>query len=356
MHESGVTSPPKRSSLVAPSLTPLAILAIFTLTTTLVSSPTQAAGGRCTATAKALFKACGNETQDDWWVASARCINVDDDGERAECHADAAAERRDADRTCLETLQWRLDACGVIGEARYDPDFDPALFDTDFAHPTHANPYFPIRPGNRWEFVSPNETDSLEVLSDTKLMAGVRCVVVRDIVRRNGQVHENTDDWFAQAKDGTVWYCGEEVKNFDVFAGDSPANPELVSVDGSFKAGRDGDKPGIIFLAAPEEGDAYLEEFSLGNAEDVTEILSTNYSYGHDAELDELVPAALANALCSGDCVVTKNYSLLEPGIFARKYFARGIGVFLEVEPDEHIAVRLTSCNVDPRCATLPQP
>jgi hypothetical protein len=318
--------------------------------------PARAAGGRCTATAKALHKACGNETQDDWWVASARCINVDDDGERAECYADAAAERRDADRTCLDMLQWRLAACGVIGEDRYDPDFDPALFDTDFAHPTHPNPYFPIRPGNRWEFVSPHETDSLEVLSDTKLIDGVRCVVVRDVVRRNGQVHENTDDWFAQAKDGTVWYCGEEVKNVDVFAGDSPANPELVSIDGSFKAGRDGDKPGIIFLATPEEGAAYLEEFSLGNAEDVTEVLSTNYSFGHDAELDELVPAALANALCSGDCVVTKNYSLLEPGIFARKYHAPGIGVFLEVEPDEHLAVRLISCNVDPRCATLPQP
>jgi hypothetical protein len=38
----------------------------------------------------------------------------------------------------------------------------------------------------------------------------------------------------------------------------------------------------------------------------------------------------------------------------ARKYYAPGIGVFLEVEAGE--VNRLVGCNVDPRCATLPQP
>jgi len=54
-----------------------------------------------------------------------------------------------------------------------------------------------------------------------------------------------------------------------------------------------------------------------------------------------------------GICVVTKNFSLLEPGIFARKYYAPGIGVVLEVEPDEGKAVRLVDCNFDARCASL---
>jgi hypothetical protein len=107
-------------------------------------------------------------------------------------------------------------------------------------------------------------------------------------------IHEATDDWYASAKDGSVWYFGEEVKDFETFRGDNPVRAELVSIDGSFKAGRDGDKPGIIALASPKPGDAYLEEFSVGNAEDVTEILSTTYSYGHDAELDENVPRKLA--------------------------------------------------------------
>lgn len=94
----------------------------------------------------------------------------------------------------------------------------------------------------------------------------------------------------------------------------------------------------------------------MGNAEDVTEILTTTYSFGKFPQLDQLVPRRLAQLLCSGDCVVTKNYSLLEPGIFARKYYAPGIGVFLEVEPDTRTVVQLVKCNFDSRCAMLPQP
>jgi hypothetical protein len=43
-------------------------------------------------------------------------------------------------------------------------------------------------------------------------------------------------------------------------------------------------------------------------------------------------------------------------GAFARKYYAKGIGVFLEVEVQSSEVVRLVACNVDPRCASLPQP
>jgi hypothetical protein len=182
----------------------------------------------------------------------------------------------------------------------------------------------------------------------------VQCVVVRDLVSRDGNLAEATDDWYAPAKNGETWYFGEEVKDNETFDGDVPRRPELVSIDGSFKAGRNGDKPGIIFLASPKVGDVYVEEASLGNAEDVTEVLSTTYKFGSGAhELDQLVPKDLAAIFCSGDCVVTKNFSLLEPGIFARKYYAPGIGVFLEVEPNESKAIRLVKCNFDARCASL---
>jgi len=179
--------------------------------------------------------------------------------------------------------------------------------------------------------------------------------VARDEVDKAGQVSELTDDWYCPAKTGAVWYFGEETKSFEIFAGDVPLNPELVSIDGSFKAGRDRDKPGIIFLASPKVGDVYLEEFSLGNAEDVTQILSTTYSFGGSADLDQGVPSALAQRMCAGDCVVTKNFSLLEPGDVARKYYARGIGVFLEVESSGFVS-QLVDCNFDPRCVGLPQP
>ena len=228
---------------------------------------------------------------------------------------------------------------------------EPAQFD-DPAHPTKPNPYFPLAVGNHWEFSAGNERDVVDIVDETKLIAGVRCAVARDIVSRDELVAEATDDWYAPNKSGATWYFGEEVKDFESFDGDMPKRPELVSIDGSFKAGRNGDKPGVIFLESPKVGDVYVEEASLGNAEDVTEILSTNYVYGNSPELDQLVPQALVAALCgSGDCVVTKNFSLLEPGIFARKYYTKGIGVFLEIEPDVSKVIRLVSCNVDPRCA-----
>ena len=87
----------------------------------------------------------------------------------------------------------------------------------------------------------------------------------------------------------------------------------------------------------------------------MTEILSTTYSYGNDPALDEGVPGQLAERFCAGDCVVTKNYSLLEPGLFARKYYARGVGTILEVENTGEV-VQLVSCNFDQRCGNLPKP
>jgi hypothetical protein len=310
----------------------------------------------CSQTARTLFTACKTSVADDSLVKKAICLNAADSAKRAACGNELKADRKEANELCQEQRDGRLAACKLLGEGRYDPPIDPAQFD-DPAAPTNPNPYFPLAVGNRWEFSGGGEHDVIDVVDETKLIAGVRCAVFRDIVSRDGLVVEATDDWFAPNKSGATWYFGEEVKDHESFDGDLPRRPELVSIDGSFKAGRNGDKPGIIFLASPKVGDVYVEEASLGNAEDVTEVLSTNYAYGASAELDALVPQALVAALCgAGDCMVTKNFSLLEPGIFARKYHAKGIGVFLEVEPDESKVIRLVSCNVDPRCATLPQP
>lgn len=208
----------------------------------------------CSQTADLVFRACGHEAEDDFLIASAKCINISDQAERGECFADAKSTRSEDRKLCQEQLATRINACKVLGQERYDPDFDPADFDKDFSNLPNPNPYFPLRIGNRWEYRGGNEVNTVEVLNRTKLIDGVRCVVVRDLVAKSGFLVEATDDWYAQAKDGNVWYCGEEVKDFETFQGDRPKLPEMVSIDGSFKAGRDNDKPGIIFLASPEKG------------------------------------------------------------------------------------------------------
>ena len=64
-----------------------------------------------------------------------------------------------------------------------------------------------------------------------------------DIVSIGGKVIEDTHDWYAQDKDGNVWYMGEDVSNYE--------NGVLVDHEGSFEAGVDGAKPGIIMMANP---------------------------------------------------------------------------------------------------------
>jgi hypothetical protein len=180
--------------------------------------------------------------------------------------------------------------------------------------------------------------------------------VVSDRVEKGGKLLEDTDDWYGQRKDGTVDYCGEIVGNFETFAGDDPPEPELVDLGGSWKAGRAA-LSGTSFLGSPTVGQVYRQEFSPGVAEDFATVLSTSYGFGSDPDLDEFVPQDLADLLCGArDCVVTRESTPIEPGGFQRKYYARGIGLFLEIDSEKGNTGQLVSCNFDPRCANLPQP
>jgi hypothetical protein len=312
-------------------------------------------GKFCTATAAAVFGACSNESLEDYWIGVGICINESEGRERGECVTDLEDSLDEARQECAAQREARTDLCKAVGEDRYDPEFEARDFDRDFRNLTNPNPYFPLGIDNRWEFRSATEKNVVRVTPATKLIDDVRCIVVRDEVFEDGVLTEGTNDWFAQARDGTVWYCGEETAEFETFEGDRPMTRELVSIDGSFKADRDGDRPGIIFLANPLPGDTYIEEASLGNAEDATRVIVVDYSYGKYPDLDKLVPPQLARLLCANNCVVTRNSSPLEPGRFERKYYAPGIGVFLETAPQSGEVNRLVKCNVDPRCAQLPQ-
>lgn len=313
------------------------------------------ADGFCSETAAKQYEACKAEIKDDLFTAQAICTNVSRAAERRRCFDDAVQEYGEAGQLCREQLEAREDLCDALGEGRYDPDFAPADFDDDFTSP---NPYFPLSVGDRWSFVGGDESIEVEVQDKTKRIEGVTCVVVHDVVREDGRDVEDTDDWIAQRKNGTLDYCGEISRNFEFFEGDVPEERELVDIEGSWKAGRGGDKPGTLFPGSPEVGAVYRQEWSAGNAEDAARVLSTSYRYGHDEELDEHVPAALAQLLCSSarPCVVTGEFTPIEPDTFERKYYARGIGKFLELHPESGEIVQLVGCNVDAKCAQLPQP
>ena len=314
-------------------------------------------GRFCSATTLAQFKACGYETLDDFFVAKAKCINVSDEKKRKECFVEAKAVRAEANQLCRAQRGQRLEICDELGEARYDPDFDPADFDSDYTNLTNPNPYFPLTIGYRWDYAGSLETNTIVARNKTKLIEGVTCIVLNDKRYEDGLLVENTDDWYGQRKDGTVDFCGEAVSNFETFPGDNPARPERLNTDGQWKTGRDGDPSGTYILGSPRVGDVHRSEFSPGNAEDTVRYLSSSYGYGSDPVLDRHVPQDLVDLFCGNhDCLVSGENTGLEPGTFQHKYYARGVGFILGVDLETGESVQLVGCNFDRRCAALPTP
>ena len=333
----------------------VAATAMLVTTATWAASPPR----YCSATAHEQFNGCGNEIADDLSTAQAICLNLSERDERSACREQARADHADGKQRCRQQRTAREKLCGQLGEARYDPHFDNDDFDDDFNSLSKPNAYRPLASGHQWRYAGDGETIAVEVRNETKLIDDVRCIVVRDTVERDGKLVEDTIDWLAQAKNGDVWYCGEEVKDYESFAGDSPELPELVSIAGSFKVGRDGAKAGILMPAAPRVGAIFRQEFAPGNAEDAFKVVSTNYQFGRTPQLDQFVPEDLARLLCAAnDCIVTSDFTPIDsaPTAVERKYYARGIGMFFSVHEVSGKGVQLTYCNFDPRCAILPAP
>ncbi|HEU4427683.1 MAG TPA: hypothetical protein VFT98_02925 [Myxococcota bacterium] len=332
---------------------------VSALALTLGAPPAEANHGTsdvCSQSANLLYQACRLDVIEESFETRAVCVNLADAEQRAECLDEIEDAREEAAEECSVQREARSELCDAIGEAPYDPDMDPALFQ-DPRNPSTPNPYFPLSVGSRWVFEEGDERIEIEVLDKTKRISGVDCIVVNDRAIEDGIVVEDTDDWFGLRTDGTAEYCGELSRDYELFEGDDPEELELVSIEGSFKAGVEGAKSGTIFLGSPVVGATYRQEWFAGEAEDVGTVLSTTYRYGEDETLDQAVPQALAELMCAaGDCIVVADTSTLEPDAFEHKFYARGVGLFLEVKPEDGEFVALVECNHDARCASLPLP
>src|SRR5215212_1208623 len=99
-------------------------------------------------------------------------------------------------------------------QTAYAPHINPADFTT-----TIDNKYFPLAPGTTFIYQGKTkdatEGDVVTVTSDTKRIMGVECVVVDDKVTEDGKLTEQTYDWYAQDKEGNVWYFGEDSKEYE---------------------------------------------------------------------------------------------------------------------------------------------
>ena len=167
-------------------------------------------------------------------------------------------ESTDVPGSKLRRISAVLDAEPVIDPGdggEYAVDIDPA----DFVE-TIDNPYLPLLPGARWvyEGIEDGETErvEVEVTEERRDVMGISAVVVRDVVYEDGELVEDTYDWFAQDVDGNVWYFGEDSKEYE--------DGEVVSTERSWEAGVDGALPGIVMLADPVVGEAYRQDAETG--------------------------------------------------------------------------------------------
>ena len=189
---------------------------------------------------------------------------------------------------------------------------DPADFSVDIDHE-----FWPMTPGTRWTYREVDEEGKavkvvVTVTSATKKAAnGVTARVVRDTVSTNGQVLEDTFDWYAQDADGNVWYLGENTAEF--------VNYMVSSREGSWEAGVDGALAGVILPAEPRPGMSYRQEYSKGQAEDNGAVL------GVDEQVE--VPAGHWTG-----ALLTRDTNPLEPKVEELKLYAPGVGPALTVD------------------------
>jgi len=280
----------------------LLVLSVIGLTCT----ATRAAGEAnfCKLTSQTALRSCQLGAQGDLWLALGKCDNVSDPAERKACKQQAPVDLKDALGQCNAQHSVRQTACQRLGGQPYDPVIDPANFVDKI-----DNPYFPLTPGTVFIYEGQTKEGLVHteffVTHKTVQILGVTTVEVHDTVTTNGELTEDTLDWFAQDKEGNVWYFGENTMEL---IGGRPS-----TLAGTFTAGVDGAKPGIIMEAHPAIGDFYRQEFALDEAEDFAEVKTLSDTV--------TVPAGKFT-----QCVRTRETTPLEPDLKEAKWYAPGVG------------------------------
>jgi hypothetical protein len=176
------------------------------------------------------------------------------------------------------------------------------------------NQWFPLRPGTQYVYRGVKDgkpsRDVVTVTHDTRTIDGVRCVAVRDMLYEKGHLAERTTDWYAQDRQGNVWYFGEDTAELDVHG-------HVKNREGSWLSGRNGAKAGLFMPAHPKVGQSGRQEYFKGQAEDHFQVVSTH-------------AAVKVRYTSSKHALLTKEWTPLEPGVLDHKYYVRGIGVVLE--------------------------
>jgi hypothetical protein len=194
------------------------------------------------------------------------------------------------------------------------PGWPATIRPADFVREV-TNPWFPLKPGSVWRYKGlkegVNTTDVVTATHRTKKILGVITTVVHDVVSVKGKPEEVTDDFYAQDRHGNVWYFGEETEELN-------AHGKTTSTEGSFEAGVEGARPGVLIPGHPKVGLVGRQEFLEGEAEDHFRVL--------DLQASVSVPFASTRK-----ALRTREWTPLEPATVDNKYYVRGVGTVREI-------------------------
>lgn len=189
-------------------------------------------------------------------------------------------------------------------------DFNP----NNFSNPTKIdNPWLPLNPGKTLVHEGSTNEDGeriphrieFTVTDLTKVIMGVRTVVVWIMDTSDGEMVEKEIAFYAQDNDGNVWYLGEYPESYE--------DGKLVEAP-SWIAGIQDARPGIAMQAEPKVGTPSYSQ-GWGPAVDWTDRAQV-YKVGEE----NCVPVD-----CYKDVLIMDEFNYKEPG-FKLKYYARGVG------------------------------
>lgn len=158
-------------------------------------------------------------------------------------------------------VPWPITECGTYSGEGCAPTAERVdIARPEFSKPTEiTNPLFPI--GSLASAVLLGTVDGLAFRSETTLLKEPGTVVwdgqpVQVLVSQytaylDGRITEVAIDRYAQADDGSVWYFGEDVYDYE--------DGTVVVTEGTWLAGRDG-PPAMIMPANPTVGDVFRPE------------------------------------------------------------------------------------------------
>ncbi len=198
----------------------------------------------------------------------------------------------------------------------------PRFASATFTHPlTVNNSYFPQVQNSQFRYDvteggTLTERIVVSVPATTRTILGIQTQEVRDTVyRADGQLLEDTLDWYAQDDQGNVWYLGEDVTNYLY---DDQGHFLGTTSGGSWEAGINGAVAGIIMEAVPTVGDRYYQEFNANDVLDQAAVLARGQS--------ATVPKGTFTNLLR-----TRDTSVKEPTGLKDKLYAPGIGIIEEI-------------------------